>query len=238
MKLTHLVLLLMGIGLALFLLGCPSSDLPDLPAHVRFLNAMIPQGADSVSNVVIDNQTVLWQEMTAIGSVTQPYTVSAGHHRVQVIGYLNGGEGGRTRLTSDLDFYPDRSYTCVLTGEIPDSTTDSTSAAFLVPGDLHLYQQQVGIRLVNAALAGDTCDLVSTQHGDTILVSPIGRFRSSAYVNLPVGDYTFTMRGAADALRFNVPVGATGSYTIYYIGTSKYTQLPKAPHGLLLEDIH
>jgi hypothetical protein len=73
MKHKRFLILLMVAGLvALLAWSCGQVDYaspPDPSAYVRFLNAMIPEGSDTVSfYVLLDDQTVPWNGMRQIGS--------------------------------------------------------------------------------------------------------------------------------------------------------------------------
>jgi len=239
MKLKHLVIVLMVTGLvALLALGCnrPNRIVEHLPpAYVRFLNAMIPEGSDTVScYVLLDGQTVFWNGPWRIGSTSPRQEVADGRHRIQVTDYPPGVEGARELLNADMQFDPARGYTCLLTGTIPDSGYDSDATALLVLDDLYRSQNHVGIRLVNAGIPFDSCRLTSGTNPDTLIVGPIGHLQSSGYVTLTPGDYHLSVRQSADSIRLVVDSSTTASWTAYYIGTPKYSALPRAPHGVFL----
>ena len=239
MKHKHFLILLLAAGfVALLTLSCGEVGYPsiDTSAHVRLLNAMIREGSDTVSCYVsLDGQPVAWDESRQIGS-TSPRRWVAGRHRIQLTDRPAGVQGARVLLSADIQIDQFRYYTCVLTGEIPDSGADSTATALLVADDLYRVPGHVGIRLVNAGIPFDSCRLISGSDPDTLIAGPIGHLQSTGYVTLPPGDYQISVCQSADTFHLVVGSTTTCSFTAYYIGAPKYTQLPRAPHGVFLID--
>jgi hypothetical protein len=135
-----------------------------------------------------------------------------------------------------MQFEQMREYTCVLTGAIPDSGADSNATALVVRDDLRLGLNHVGIRLVNAGTGSDSCRLTSGDNPDTLIAGPIGHLQSTGYVILPPGDYHLSVCQSADSIHLVVDSATVRNLTAYYVGTPKYTALPRAPHGVFLFD--
>jgi hypothetical protein len=203
---------------------------------VRFLNAMIPAGALSLLSVQVDGRVGF--PLGLVGNVSWRRTLSDGHHQIQVTARSGQDPYGRIVLTTDLQLESaNRAYTCVLVGEIPDSGIDSSAVALLFYDDTYRGTSRAAIRLVNATLDRDSCDLVWKDRGDSVMIGKVAHLQASDYVPLAPRDYQFRARGAA-SYDFLFVLDSTTHYglSFYFVGATNYGQDQYAPYIVVVTD--